>query len=151
MQLLWVLKEVYWSVKFWLCWWRLVGCVMVEICEPPHHCVCQYMFLEFENIPSPQKNWSLFKQKEAINSQSPINFFGCFGETRVWIQGFVLAKQALYHFIHTSSPFCSGYFGHRVSWIICPGWSWTVILHISDSQATRITDVSHHHLAPRDI
>jgi hypothetical protein len=25
--------------------------------------------------------------------------------------GFVFAKQVLYHLSHTSSPFCSGYFG----------------------------------------
>jgi hypothetical protein len=25
-------------------------------------------------------------------------------------EGFVLAKQALYHLSHNSSPFCSGYF-----------------------------------------
>jgi hypothetical protein len=27
-----------------------------------------------------------------------------------WAQGFKIAKQALYHLSHTSSPFCSGYF-----------------------------------------
>jgi hypothetical protein len=26
---------------------------------------------------------------------------------------------------HTSSPFCSGYFGHEVLWTIFPGWPWT--------------------------
>jgi hypothetical protein len=29
-------------------------------------------------------------------------------------QSFVLAKQALYHLRYNHSPFCSGYFGHRV-------------------------------------
>jgi hypothetical protein len=29
----------------------------------------------------------------------------------VWTQGFALAKQALYHLSHTSSPFYCGYFG----------------------------------------
>jgi hypothetical protein len=33
-----------------------------------------------------------------------------FGRTRIWIQGFMLAKQVFYHLSHTSSPFCSGYF-----------------------------------------
>jgi hypothetical protein len=28
--------------------------------------------------------------------------------------GFALAKQVLYHLSHTSSPFCSGYFGDKV-------------------------------------
>jgi hypothetical protein len=27
------------------------------------------------------------------------------------LRAFTLAKQALYHLSHTSSPFCSGYFG----------------------------------------
>jgi hypothetical protein len=39
------------------------------------------------------------------------NFFTFSSGTRVWTQGFVLARQALYH----SSPFCSGYFRDRVS------------------------------------
>jgi hypothetical protein len=38
------------------------------------------------------------------------NFF-LFCSIGVWTQGFVLAKQMLYHLSHTSSPFCSGYFG----------------------------------------
>jgi hypothetical protein len=33
----------------------------------------------------------------------------CFGGTRVWTQGFTIAKQVLYH-LSISSPFCSGYF-----------------------------------------
>jgi hypothetical protein len=42
-------------------------------------------------------------------------FFGfvCIG---VWTQGFTLARQALFHLSHSTSPFvCSGYFGNRVS------------------------------------
>jgi hypothetical protein len=53
-------------------------------------------------------------------------------------QSFALAKQA-YHLSHTSSLFCSGYFGDGVCWTICPGWPWTVILPISASQIPRIT------------
>jgi hypothetical protein len=34
-----------------------------------------------------------------------------FSEVGVCILGFALAKQALHHLSHTSSPFCSGYFG----------------------------------------
>jgi hypothetical protein len=37
------------------------------------------------------------------------------GYTRVCIQGFVLTRQALYLLSHASSPFCSSYFGDRVS------------------------------------
>jgi hypothetical protein len=36
---------------------------------------------------------------------------------------------------HTSSPFCSGYFGDRVSWTICLGWPWTAVLPVSVSSA----------------
>jgi hypothetical protein len=32
---------------------------------------------------------------------------------------------------YTSSPFCPGYFGDGVSWTICLGWPWTLILPIS--------------------
>jgi hypothetical protein len=36
---------------------------------------------------------------------------------------------------HTSSPFCSGYFGDGVSWTICLGWPWTAVLPVSVSSA----------------
>jgi hypothetical protein len=49
-------------------------------------------------------------------------------------QGFMLAKQEIFHLRHTSSPFCSGYFGDGVSQTVCPGWLPTEILLISDSQ-----------------
>jgi hypothetical protein len=68
------------------------------------------------------------------------------GRTGVWTQGFVLTKQ-LYCLSHTSSPFCSGYFGDGVSHTICLGWPRTLILFISSSQVARITGVSHQHLA----
>jgi hypothetical protein len=57
-------------------------------------------------------------------------FFKCarvffsFCGTEVWIQGFVLAKQALNCLSHSSSPFCSGYFGNGVLQTICLGWLW---------------------------
>jgi hypothetical protein len=39
-----------------------------------------------------------------------------------------------------SSPFCSGYFrdGGRVSWTICPGGPWSLILPISASQVAKL-------------
>jgi hypothetical protein len=43
---------------------------------------------------------------------------------------------------HTSSPFCSGYFGDGVSPTICLGCPWTLILPISASQLTRITSLT---------
>jgi hypothetical protein len=59
----------------------------------------------------------------------------------------MLAKQVLYSLGHTSSPFCSGYFGDRVSQTVCLGWPQTMILLISASQVAKITGVSHWHLA----
>jgi hypothetical protein len=64
-----------------------------------------------------------------------------FGRTKVWAQGFTLAKQVLYCLSHISSLFCSGYFGNRIS--TCPGWPWTTIPLISASQETKIIGVSH--------
>jgi hypothetical protein len=72
--------------------------------------------------------------------------FFFFWKTRVWTQGFSLAKQTLYHFSHTSSPFCSGYFGDGgVSQTICLGWPLSTILPISVSQVAKITGMSHQH------
>jgi hypothetical protein len=62
-------------------------------------------------------------------------------------QGFILAKQVLYHLSHTSSPFCSGYFEDGVSGTICLGWPQAVILLISASQVARTISMSHRHLA----
>jgi hypothetical protein len=62
-----------------------------------------------------------------------INYFYFFGETGVWIQGFVLRKQVLY---------CLS-LGDGVSVAICLGWPQTVILQISASLVAMITDVSH--------
>jgi hypothetical protein len=41
--------------------------------------------------------------------------FVCMYGTGVWTQDFMLATQAVYHLSHTSSPFCSGYFGEGAS------------------------------------
>jgi hypothetical protein len=38
---------------------------------------------------------------------------------------------------------CVEYFRARVSWTICLGWLWTLILLISTSWVARITGVSH--------
>jgi hypothetical protein len=70
-------------------------------------------------------------------------------QTGVWIEGFALAKQALYHLSHTSSLFCSGYFGDGILRTICPGWPQTTILPIS--QIARITGVSQWHRLPYRI
>jgi hypothetical protein len=36
------------------------------------------------------------------------------GGTGIWTQDFMLAKQAFYHFSHSASPICVGYFWGRV-------------------------------------
>jgi hypothetical protein len=53
-----------------------------------------------------------------------------FGETSVWTQGFMLAKQVLY-----SSRFALVILEMGVSWTVCPGWPQTTVLLISASQA----------------
>jgi hypothetical protein len=48
------------------------------------------------------------------NTCYPSTFLGRFGGvvmTRVWTQGFIVTKQALYHLSHTSRPRCCSYFG----------------------------------------
>jgi hypothetical protein len=71
------------------------------------------------------------------------HFLIFFCGTRIWNQGFSLAKQVLYYLSHTSSPFCSSYFGNGgVSWTICPGWPRTVTLLISASQVAKIVGMS---------
>jgi hypothetical protein len=66
------------------------------------------------------------------------------GGSGVWIQGFSLAKQTLYHLSHTCSPFLFMLFWRwGVSRTICPDWSWSISLPISASQVSRITGVSH--------
>jgi hypothetical protein len=49
----------------------------------------------------------------------------------------VRASCLLYPVSHTCNPFCSGCFGDGVSWIICIGWPWTMILLILASQVAR--------------
>jgi hypothetical protein len=64
-------------------------------------------------------------------------------ETGFWTQVLTLPNQALYHFSHTTSPFCFGYFGDGILWTICPGWPQTAMLLILVSQVARIIDMSH--------
>jgi hypothetical protein len=73
--------------------------------------------------------------------------------TRTHAHGFTLAEQALYCLSHTSSPFCSGYFGDGVSRAICLSWPRTAILPISASQVARISGLSRcpHTLDPQFV
>jgi hypothetical protein len=63
----------------------------------------------------------ILKSEDLKEVSSPAPHPATFGGTAVLIQGFVLAKQALYLLNHTSSPFCPGYFGDEISGTICPG------------------------------
>jgi hypothetical protein len=86
----------------------------------------------------PSRNKKLPHEQQVLCHDCWLNFqmrnkayiWTFFGETWVWTQGFALAKQELYSLSHTSSPFCSDYFGDEVSRSICPGWPQTVILLI---------------------
>jgi hypothetical protein len=70
-----------------------------------------------------------------------LSFFFFFLE-RLEFELRTLHLQVLYHLNHTSSPFCSAYFGDGILKTICPGWLQTIILPISASQVARITGVS---------
>jgi hypothetical protein len=48
-----------------------------------------------------------------------------------------------YTLSHSTSPFLWWVFFYRVSWTICMGWLWTMILLISASRVARITCMSH--------
>jgi hypothetical protein len=74
------------------------------------------------------------------------NFFFS-GGTGVWSQGFGLAKQGLKHLSHTSSTFCSCYFGDEVSWTICRRCPWISNLPISAFQIARTPGIIHQHPA----
>jgi hypothetical protein len=67
-----------------------------------------------------------------------------FGSTEVWTQGLMLLGTAS---LPLEPLFYVGYFENRVSWTICSGWPWTLILLISASGVARITGVSHWFLA----
>jgi hypothetical protein len=55
----------------------------------------------------------------------------------------MLAKQPLYCLSHTTSPFCSGYFGNESLKLFSLGWLQTTILTISASQVARIIGVGY--------
>jgi hypothetical protein len=67
------------------------------------------------------------------------------------ISGFWAWVPALYHLNHTSSSFCSDYFGHGMLQTICPHWPWTAILQISVSQVARVTSMNHQCPANNDF
>jgi hypothetical protein len=65
--------------------------------------------------------------------------------------GFALAKQALYHLSHTSSPFCCGYFEDGVSGTILPRLASNSNPPISTYHVAKITGMSHWYLATGGI
>jgi hypothetical protein len=73
-----------------------------------------------------------------VNTDARTSFIYLF----FWL-GFELRALRLQSKSHTSSPFCSGYFGDEVSRTICPEWPQTAILLISASQVAGITGANH--------
>jgi hypothetical protein len=67
----------------------------------------------------------------------------CFSSTRVWTEGFTLARQALYHLSDSNSPLMCWLFLSRVSWTIWVGWLWTEIFLVSAPQVVRTIGMSH--------
>jgi hypothetical protein len=85
-----------------------------------------------------KKIWfHLYKAQKGETIFFLLLFGGFFGETGVELRDHA-CKQALYCLSHTSSPFCSGYFGDGVLGTICAGWPWTMSCLISASQDARI-------------
>jgi hypothetical protein len=73
-------------------------------------------------------------------------WFGLVGLEFELKQGFALTKQALYHLSHTSSPFCSGYFGDGGLANYLLGLALNLdLLQISASQVAGIIGVSLRH------
>jgi hypothetical protein len=63
---------------------------------------------------------------------------------------FLVLRFELRAYIPWTTPpalFWDGFFWDRVSWTICPGWLWNLILLISAFWVIRITGVSHWCLA----
>lgn len=62
--------------------------------------------------------------------------------TWIWCRGageaLCACKAGAVSLDHTSSTFFSGHFRDDISWIVCPGSPWTVILPILASQVARI-------------
>jgi hypothetical protein len=59
----------------------------------------------------------------------------------------VFAKQVLYSLSYTSSPFCSGYFGDRVSELLAHVGLKPLSSQSDPPQVTNTTSMSHQHLA----
>jgi hypothetical protein len=63
------------------------------------------------------------------------------GGIRIWTQGFVLARQVLYHFCQTPSPFCFRYI-FLVIWFLFPSllcWVWVHCVIYKSSYNVSIT------------
>jgi hypothetical protein len=73
----------------------------------------------------------------------------CTWDKIIIIKFFVVLRFELsvYTLSHSTSPFLWWVFWDKVLRAICLGWLWTVILMISVSWVTRITGMSHQHLA----
>jgi hypothetical protein len=65
--------------------------------------------------------WTGMRCCKKFVSQWNIGLGFYFSSTRVWIQSFEFARQALYHLSYAFSSFCCDYFGDRVSLFIQAG------------------------------
>jgi hypothetical protein len=67
-----------------------------------------------------------------------------FGSTRVWTQGFTLARQVLYCLRHNSSSFCSGYSEDSISLCFCTGQPELQSSYCMLPTITGMTAIHHH-------
>jgi hypothetical protein len=60
-----------------------------------------------------EKGWELGTHFGTLGKMLLVSLFDCLfiGGTEVWTQGLCLQSKVLYCLSHTSSPFCSDYFG----------------------------------------
>jgi hypothetical protein len=109
----------------------------LSILSAPKHCTQLEKGIRFSFQLQNKTNGSLIRHE--------IKFFVCLF---LWDWGLnsEFPAQAYYSLNHTSSPFCSGYFGDRVLRTSYPCWPGTSVLPISASKVARITGVNHNNL-----
>jgi hypothetical protein len=91
--------------------------------------VCFILFLWLLFIEAHLINDSIIRAKTRAKNKAQFFFFFC--GTGVWTQGFTLARQALYHLRHHSSPFWSDYFGDWVSLFAQANLDHSPLIHAS--------------------
>jgi hypothetical protein len=87
--------------------------------------------LSWEEIKKARSKWPSSKLCEVFGCLF-VHLFCFVVSTGVWSQGCALARQALYHFSHSTSPFCIGYFELGSHFICEP--TWTTILLFAEEE-----------------